>query len=45
MTTNFRSVHVQFEKGIVLIARVSCIFRPLGIGEVTEALGIVPAEV
>ena len=26
----------------MLIVRVSCIFRPLGIGEVTEALGIVP---
>ena len=45
MTTNFRSVNVQFEKGSMLIVRVSCIFRPLGIGEVTEALGIVPAEV
>ena len=45
VTTNFRQVNVQFEKGSMLIVRVSCIFRPLVIGKVTGELGIVPIEV
>ena len=50
LTTNFRPVNVQFEKGSMLIVsmlivRVSCIFRPLVIGKVTGELGIVPIEV
>ena len=46
LTTNFRPVNVQFEKGsMMLIVRVSCIFRPLVIGKVTEDLGIVPFDV
>ena len=45
LTTNFRPVNVQLEKGSMLIVRVSCIFRPLVIGKVTGELGIVPIEV
>ena len=44
MTTNFRPVNVQFEKGGMLIVRVSCIFRPLVLGKVTKVFGMVPAE-
>ena len=41
MTTNFRPMNVQFEKGSMLIVRVSCIFRPLVLGKVTEDLNII----
>ena len=44
MTTNFRPVNVQFEKGSMLIVRVSCNFHPLVLGKVMEDLGIVPVE-
>ena len=37
-------MNVQFEKGSMLIVRVSCIFRPLVLGKVTEDLGIAPVE-
>ena len=45
MTTNFRPMNVQFEKGSMLIVCVSCIFRPLVLGKVTEDLGIAPVEI
>ena len=44
MTTNFRPMDVQFEKGSMLIVHVSCIFQPLVLGRVTEDLGIAPVE-